>query len=150
MKARLIRLEDTMQILFCTGRILNVDAKGALSFLKTYDNPSHYAGTSKWNNEIIRMEEYEGETIAVVEDSGALRVENAGLFRYILTNGTPKLLTSQEYAALYDRNETRVRLLCREGRLAGAMQKGTVWLIPENAPFPADERRRDGRRWGNK
>lgn len=150
MKARLIQIDEVMQILLCTGRILNVDARGALAFLKTYNDPSHYEGTSKWNNEIVTMDKYDGLTIATVTDQGILVVENADLFRFILETGIPRLLTANEYAARYKRDETRVRRLCREGRLAGAVQKGTVWIIPEDAPFPEDERRREGRRWGNK
>ena len=150
MKARLLRLDDTMQILFCNGRIVTVDARSAFAFLSTFADSKHYAGPGKWNEEIIAMEKYRGETIAIVDDGGVLHVENAQQFGYILENGRAKLLTSKEYAALHQKDETRVRLLCREGRLAGAEQKGTIWIIPENAPYPTDERVRDGRRWGGR
>ena len=150
MKARLLQSDGVMEVLFCTGRILTVDAKGALAFLSTYDDPSHYAGHGKWNENIVTMEAYEGDTIAIVDDAGVLRIENAELFRSVLVNGRPKYITSKEYASIYQKDETRVRLLCREGRLAGAEQKGTIWIIPENAPYPSDERVRDGRRWGGR
>ncbi len=147
MKARLIQVDDTMQILLCTGRILTVDAKGALAFLSTFDDPQHYSDLSKWDETIIRMEDYGGQTIAVVSDAGVLSVENAALFRFVLETGRAKLLTIQEYASLHNKAETLVRRFCREGRLPGAEQKGTIWLIPEDAPYPPDERTRDGRRW---
>lgn len=35
----------------------------------------------------------------------------------------------------------RVRLLCAEGKIEGAIQKGKLYFIPENAPKPADGRR---------
>ncbi len=36
----------------------------------------------------------------------------------------------------------RVRLLCAEGKIEGAVQKGKLYFIPENAQKPADGRRR--------
>lgn len=151
MKARLIQVDGVMQILFCTGRITTVDARMALSFLSTFNDPSHYSAAGRWNNKIVSMEKYAGQTIAVVDDDGVLRVENPEQFRFILENGRAKLLTSKEYATLHKKDESRIRRLCREGRLAGAEQKGTVWLIPENVPYPSDERLLTGCRWsGNK
>ncbi len=50
-----------------------------------------------------------------------------------------------------------VTLYCVEGRIAGAVKKGNLWLIPEQAERPADKRRRkykllshqaDGRKGG--
>jgi len=34
----------------------------------------------------------------------------------------------------------RVRMLCAEGKIPGAIQKGKLYMIPEDAPKPADGR----------
>lgn len=35
-----------------------------------------------------------------------------------------------------------VTLYCETGRVEGALKKGNLWLIPKDAPEPADGRRR--------
>lgn len=39
-------------------------------------------------------------------------------------------LTSNEIAIKWDISSRRVRKLCGEGRVIGAVQKGNLWLIP--------------------
>ena len=45
-------------------------------------------------------------------------------------------LTVAEIAELWGMSSRRVRILCNEGRVEGAIMKGSIWLIPENAPKP--------------
>lgn len=40
-------------------------------------------------------------------------------------------LTSNEMAEKWDISSRRVRKLCEEGRVEGAVQKSNLWLIPE-------------------
>lgn len=154
LKARLIQHDDALSLLLCTGKIKLLTTKEAFEFISTFDDPSHYAGRGKWMDKIVKMEDYEGRTIAVVEDNGFLRVEDAPIFRSLLASGPEKheeqveLLTIEEYATQHKKSVTLVRRLCREGRLEGAIQKGKVWLVPAGSPYPADERMKDGRRWG--
>ena len=39
----------------------------------------------------------------------------------------------------------RIQILCREGRIKGAVRIGYAWAIPENAVKPADARIRTGK-----
>ncbi len=39
----------------------------------------------------------------------------------------------------------RIQILCGEGRIPGAMRVGTFWVIPEDAPKPADARVKSGK-----
>ena len=39
----------------------------------------------------------------------------------------------------------RIQILCGEGRIPGAMRVGAFWVIPEDAPKPADARIKSGR-----
>ncbi len=49
-------------------------------------------------------------------------------------------LSARETAEKWSISEKRVRVLCRENRIAGAVQSGRGWLIPSDAVKPADAR----------
>lgn len=49
-------------------------------------------------------------------------------------------LTTAEVAEKWKITRRRVTVLCVEGRIEGAIQKGTMWLIPESAKKPIDGR----------
>lgn len=57
-------------------------------------------------------------------------------------------LTANEISKLWEISSRRVRKLCGEGRVNGAIQKGSVWLIPDSAQKPDEFRR--GRKGKNK
>ena len=50
-------------------------------------------------------------------------------------------LTTSEAAALWSISRRRVTVLCSTGRIPGALQKGSMWLIPKNAQKPTDGRK---------
>ena len=50
-------------------------------------------------------------------------------------------LTSNEIAQKWNISSRRVRILCGEGRVEGAIQKGILWLIPSNTQKPQELRR---------
>lgn len=50
-------------------------------------------------------------------------------------------LTSNEIAIKWDISSRRVRKLCGEGRVIGAVQKGNLWLIPNTTSKPEEFRR---------
>ena len=39
----------------------------------------------------------------------------------------------------------RVRILCAEGKVDGAIRKGKLYMIPENAEKPKDKRKKENR-----
>lgn len=143
MKARLLHYEGSLQLLLCNGKIMTVSPKEAYEFLTNYDNQNYYAGTGTWNYDGVTMESFHGTTIAIVDDTGSLRIENATHFRTILRCEEAKLLTVAEYAELHGKQVSIIRRLCRNNRLPGAINKGNAWFIPEGAPYPADERIRN-------
>ncbi len=49
-------------------------------------------------------------------------------------------LTTTEMSKLWNLSSRRIGVLCVEGRIDGAIKKGKMWLIPENAQKPADAR----------
>ena len=52
------------------------------------------------------------------------------------------LLTTSETADKWNISRRRVSLLCAEGRIEGAIQKGKMWLVPADAKKPEDPRRK--------
>lgn len=50
-------------------------------------------------------------------------------------------LTSKEIAQKWEISSRRVTTLCRDGRIGGAIQKGGVWLIPDNVQKPKSMKR---------
>lgn len=54
-------------------------------------------------------------------------------------------LTVKEAGEKWGLGTRVVTLYCVEGRIAGAVKKGNLWLIPENAERPADKRRRENK-----
>ena len=49
--------------------------------------------------------------------------------------------TSLEIAKKWGISSRRVTILCNEGRIAGAIMKSGVWLIPCNASKPVEKQR---------
>lgn len=50
-------------------------------------------------------------------------------------------LTSEEIAQKWDISSRRVTTLCKDGRIDGAIQKGGIWLIPDDAQKPVSKKR---------
>lgn len=49
-------------------------------------------------------------------------------------------LTTAEYAKKWNISQRRVAIYCKEGRIVGAVLKGSMWLIPEDTQKPQDPR----------
>lgn len=50
-------------------------------------------------------------------------------------------LTSAECAEKWNISQRRVAIYCKEGRIAGAVMRGRMWMIPSDAKKPEDPRR---------
>lgn len=50
-------------------------------------------------------------------------------------------LKTKEIAQKWNISETRVTVLCKQGRIKGVVRKGNRWLIPHDAEKPADGRK---------
>lgn len=55
-------------------------------------------------------------------------------------------LTVKEAGEKWGLGTRIVTMYCVEGRIAGAIKKGNLWLIPEQAERPADKRRRENKK----
>lgn len=59
----------------------------------------------------------------------------------VLGGKNMEYLTSNEIAQKWNISSRRVRILCGEGGVEGAIQKGILWLIPSNTQKPQELRR---------
>lgn len=59
----------------------------------------------------------------------------------VLGGKNMEYLTSNEIAQKWNISSRRVRILCGERRVEGAIQKGILWLIPSNTQKPQELRR---------
>lgn len=140
MKARLLKYDNKLELLTCTGDIAFVSNSQARQFLLNFDNPDYCAGNGTWDYPEVTMENYHGETIAYVSDNGELCVSDPTWFRTLVNSSVAVMVTVPQYAKLHNVTDSLIRRLCRTGRIPGAVQKGSAWLVPEDAPYPADER----------
>ena len=139
MKAQLLHTNESLQLLLCTGIIKMISTDEAKEFILTFDDATHYEGSGTWDYEGVPMEAYAGDTIAMVEDDGSLRVIDGETFRGIISFEGAKLLTVPEYAERHGKKTAIVRRFCLQGRMQGAIQKGSRWLIPDDAPYPTSD-----------
>jgi len=55
-------------------------------------------------------------------------------------------ISPQQAADKWGVSARRVQALCINGQIDGVQRMGRVWLIPKNAPKPADGRVKNGRK----
>lgn len=51
-------------------------------------------------------------------------------------------ITVQEAAEKWSVTPRQVQILCKEGRIAGAMRMSCIWVIPANAKKPTKDKTR--------
>lgn len=56
-----------------------------------------------------------------------------------------KYLSISQIAEKWGIKQRRIRTLCQEGRIPGAIKMGAYWSIPEDAAKPKDERVKTGK-----
>ena len=54
-------------------------------------------------------------------------------------------LTVKEVAERWAITSRMVTVYCSDGRLPGAVKKGNLWLVPEDAEKPDDNRKNNGK-----
>lgn len=54
-------------------------------------------------------------------------------------------ITVQEAAKKWGVTPRQVQILCKENRVAGATRMSRIWIIPENAEKPTNDKRGQGR-----
>ena len=52
-------------------------------------------------------------------------------------------LSASQAAEKWNISQRRVQVLCSENRIQGAFKVGEVWAIPDDAPKPMDNRKKN-------
>ena len=86
------------------------------------------------------MEDHPGKSLAWVDDDGQLIIAENVFISLLAAVVEDDYITVQEYAKINGRSEARIKALCTEGRIPGAMKKGNRWFIPRNSELPQDAR----------
>ncbi len=148
MKVRLIRKNGKMYLLCNNGTIAEATEPVLKQLFLCFREIDIVKGKDgRWDTAPTKtMENYKGTTIAWVEDNGILCLkENPFLsFTQAVTNN--EVITAIEYAELHNKNVARIKKLCAEGRITGAVKKAGKWFIPKNAPYPSDARYKEGKK----
>ena len=141
MKARLVKKDGQIKLLCPDGSIKLADdvvLKQLFICWQTVDKIKGRDG--QWNTEVKEIEKYEAHTLAYVTDDNHLcLIENpfVSLMQNLVDD---EYITLHEYAELQGKNDTRIKALCREDRIPGAVKKAGKWFIPKHAPYPKDAR----------
>ena len=94
----------------------------------------------RWDTRCRTMEEHPGKSVVWVEDDGKLVIKENVFIPLVLSVTNEDYVTVQVYAAEHGIGDTRVKTLCREGRIPGAFKKAGSWFIPRLSPLPPDAR----------
>lgn len=141
MKARLIRYRGKEQLLCSDGTIADATDSILRRLFVAHtaaDMIKGKAGT--WTDKCDAMEDHRGKSLAWVEDDGTLVIKENVFIPLVASVKEDDYVTAQEYAEHCGRSVARVKMLCQEGRIPGAIKKSGRWFIPRNAPFPDDAR----------
>ena len=135
MKLRLV-LKNGKRLLCCpNGSILNADDSVLQRLLTDFKKPDSFKGTDgAWNDVICEMKDFNGQTLAVVDDKSQLIIYSPEAFKGFRTPTV--YISASEYADLHNKSHPRVKQLCEEGRIEGVQYTRGGWIIPKNAPYP--------------
>lgn len=150
MKARLIKNKaDAVVLLLAEGFYIespSVSVLGTLLFnFKSLGEFGLEKEAASWKNEYPDLMAIPGNNLAYVTDSSQLVIEDISPFIAVFeqvkaTVPIEDVLTASEFADKHNKSVEQVKVFCRNGRIWGAKKIGRDWVIPKDAPYPADSR----------
>ncbi len=135
MKTKIVYFQENYHLVLNSGKSKLLSISEVRDFLKNYDSFDINDVANFSCNDVS-----DGMVIADVEENGELHIYSPELLRRVFLGDICTYLTTEEYAKKHGRKQSIVLRLCKQGRLAGIIQKGSVWLIPEDSPYPPDAR----------
>ena len=147
MKARLIKDTNNKSVILCEdGTIAACTDELLYEFLVDFGkNISFVEGKEgRWDLEYPDMALYPGTTLASILDNKQLVISDFKPFlRFISKDAMyDNYVSSAEYAKLHNVSYEIIKVFCRDGRIPGAKKIARNWVIPKNAPYPVEPRRR--------
>lgn len=141
MLAKIFLIKNEYHLCLCNSKPKKLALPELRDFLETFNDKNHYP-TDDGDNEYGVLSPANGELLAEVSDGYKLTVISPKLLSAVFRAKEIRYLTVDEYAELVGRGRNIVARMCRNGRIPGARQQGSRWLIPEDAPYPAEGRQR--------
>lgn len=144
MKLRMVSLEGKLLLYCIDGSILRVDDQNLKMLFINYQSPAAFTGQDgRWNDDCKDIEKAPGRTLVYVNEKNELCIVDANPFYKLMTTiANEEYVTLKEYATFHNRGEARIKILCKDHKLTGAIRKGGCWFIPINAPYPEDGRKK--------
>lgn len=145
MIARIVENNNGDKVLLCkNGTIIaDITREILLVLFKRFHLAHTLTGEDgMWNDVSNEMSLYPGTTLVCVTDDRKLVIEDPEIFLPLLGENSEAYIhyiTTAEYAEKHDRSPEIIKLLCRQGRISGAVKRGNVWNIPEDAPYPIEK-----------
>ena len=150
MKARLIKNNnDELVLLLAEGVSIKSPSASELGIMlfnfKSIDEFGLERHAESWKGEYPDLTAVPGHNLAYVTDSLQLVVEDITPFLTVFeqvkaTVSIESVLTAAEYAKKHNKSVEQIKVFCRNGRIWGATKIGRDWVIPKDAPYPADSR----------
>ena len=145
MEYKLFKDDSEYQLMLPTGGIQILTIEKVREFIldfKTFE--------IEQNNNLC-FGESKGELLASLNDKKELTLYSATFLNDIFFDESA-YVSVQEYAEIHGKKRAIVSRLCNDGRIPGAVRKGTKWYIPKNATYPKDCRagRDMSKRYANK
>lgn len=148
MKYKLFKCDNELHLILSTGEIKIISYEEVGAYVLNFDSFESSGPASTLAEQMF--DRYRGEPLLALDDSSHLIVYNANFLREIFFDENA-YLKIQAYADMIGKSRIRVLQLCKEGRIPGAIQRGTKWYIPKDAQYPDDARagRDMSKRYGN-
>lgn len=137
MKYKLFKCDNELHLILANGEIKIISPSDVGAYVLNFDSFNLSGSATKLGESMF--ERYNGEPLLALDDSFHLIVYNASFLREIFFD-EEAYLKIQAYADKIGKSRIRVFQLCKEGRIPGAIQRGTKWYIPKDAPYPEDAR----------
>ena len=141
MKLRLIKRDRKLLLLCADGSIATANDNVLRKLFVCFNTPEAFRGEDgRWKYGNTEIAAVDGTTVAYVNEENHLcLVENpfVSLMQNVVDD---EYITLHEYAEIHQKNDNRIKALCREERIPGALKKAGKWFIPKHAPYPKDAR----------
>lgn len=131
MEYKLFKYGSEYQLMLATGEIQMLTVEQVREFILNFETFEIEQGVD------LLIGKAEGELLATLNDQKELTLYTAAFLNDIFFDESA-YVSIQEYADMHGKKRAIVSRLCNDGRISGAIRKGTKWYIPKDAPYPKD------------
>ena len=144
MRLRMVSYKSKLLLYCYDGTTAIVDDDLLRDIFVNHRTTSKFTGMDgRWDTEHDRMEDAPGHTLVYVNSQNVLCIKDSNPFCRLIADATRnEFISATEYAERKKKSVARIKKLCMEKRIPGAVKKGGQWFIPRNAAYPKDGRKK--------